>query len=86
MKEYTKQIREEYERLVQKLRFTNNSKMERRTSEENLRAINDMEKSLLSHWAELSVHTETDAQKEYVNKAIKLIGERCEQRRKAVKK
>ena len=84
MKEYTRQIREEYDRLFSKLRFMNNSKMEGRTTAENLRAIDDMERSLLSHWAELSAHTETDAQKEWVGRAINLIHDRCEERRKAV--
>lgn len=84
MKEYTRQIREEYDKLFSKLRFTNNSKTERRTPEENLRAIDDMERSLLAHWAELSAHTETEAQREWVRKAINLIHDRCEERRKAV--
>ena len=85
MREYTKELKAEYGNLVEKLRFHNNSKDARRTVQERLQSINDEERSLLAHWAELSAKADTAAQRAYCTEAINLIGRRMDDRRKAAR-
>lgn len=73
MKEFTKTLRNEYDKDFKALHSHNNSKISKRTPEQNAQAHNDKVNFLLKKWNELSGNAETTVQKTMCNRMLGII-------------
>lgn len=73
MKEFTKTLRNEYDKDFKALHAHNNSKISRRTPEQNAQAHNDKVNFYLKKWNELLGNVETVTQKNICDKMLGII-------------
>ena len=70
MKDSTRILREEMRRDIDKIKYHNNSKMRKRTNEQNEQHRRDKYNFYLKKWTDLKQSAETPAQIEYCDNVL----------------